>query len=74
METKYNIWFDSANIYLKSNQGTMAYLPLKDFKLLLNASNEERHQYEFSPFGIHWGKLDEDLCFDGFIPIVESTY
>jgi len=21
----------------------------------------------FSPFGIHWNKLDEDLCFNGFI-------
>jgi hypothetical protein len=38
----------------------------------LNASNEERNRYEFSPFGIHWGTLDEDLCFEGFIPIKEQ--
>jgi hypothetical protein len=71
METKYKIWFDTVNIYLKSNQGNMAYLPLEDYKPLLNATNEERNQYEFSPFGIHWKRLDEDLCFDGFIPIEE---
>ena len=73
METKFKIWFDAANIYLKNNQGNVTYLPLGDYKPLLNASNEERNQYEFSPFGIHWEKLDEDLCFDGFIPIKELT-
>ena len=56
METNYKIWFDAANIYLKSNQGNLAYLPLYDYKPLLNASNEERNQYEFSPLGIHWEK------------------
>ena len=73
METKYKIWFDTANIYLKSSQGTVAYLPLEDYKPLLNSSNEERNQYEFSPFGIHWNTLDEDLCFDGFIPMKELS-
>ncbi|MCL2098435.1 MAG: DUF2442 domain-containing protein [Bacteroidales bacterium] len=71
MEAKYEIWFDTANIYLKINHEKEAYLPLKDYKTLLNASNEERNQYKFSPFGIHWEKLDEDLCFDGFIPITD---
>jgi len=71
MKTMYKIWFDTENIYLKNNQGSVAYLPLKDYKPLLNASDEERNNYEFSPFGIHWAKLDEDLCFDGFISIKE---
>ena len=67
METTYKIWFDATNIYLKNSQGGVSYLPLRDYKSLLNASNEERNKYEFSPFGVHWQKLDEDLCFDGFI-------
>jgi len=71
MEAKYKIWFDTANIYLKNINGNVAYLPLKDYKLLMNATNEEKNQYEFLPFGIHWNKLDEDLCYDGFIPIRE---
>ena len=69
METKYEIWFDAENIYLKDDQGDVAYLSLEDYRPLLNASDEERNQYEFSPFGIHWKKLDEDLCFEGFIPV-----
>ena len=68
METTHKIWFDATNIYLKNSQGNVSYLPLRNYKSLLNASNEERNKYEFSPFGIHWRKLDEDLCFDGFIP------
>ena len=63
----YKIWFDATNIYLQSHSGKVGHLPLEDYKVLLYASNEEREQYEFSPFGIHWAKLDEDLCFDGFI-------
>ena len=66
METNYKIWFDTTNIYLQNGNGKLGYLPLKDYKSLLNASAEERTQYELSPFGIHWAKLDEDLCFDGF--------
>jgi len=67
MKMNYKIWFDANNIYLQNDEGNTGYLPLGDYKPLLNASNEERNQYEFSPFGIHWAKLDEDLCFDGFI-------
>ena len=69
METTYEIWFDAANIYLKNTRGDVAYLPLEDYKPLWNASSEERNQYELSPFGVHWEKLDEDLCFDGFLPL-----
>jgi hypothetical protein len=67
METTYKIWFDTEKIYLQNNNDKVGYLPLKDYQSLLNASNEERKQYTFSPFGIHWNNLDEDLCFDGFI-------
>ena len=67
METPYKIWFDTEKIYLQNGNGKVGCLLLRDYKLLLNASNEERNQYDFSPFGIHWEKLDEDLCFDGFI-------
>jgi len=71
MKTEYEIWFDKVNIYLQNKNGKVAYLPLEDYKPLLNASTEERNLFAFSPFGIHWEKLDEDLCFDGFIPITE---
>ena len=67
MNANCKIWFDAVNIYLQDSNGETGYLPLKDYKTLLNASSEARNQYEFSPFGVHWPNLDEDLCFDGFI-------
>ena len=67
METNYKIWFDATKIYLQNNNGKVGYLLLEDYKPLYNASDEDRNQYNFSPFGIHWAHLDEDLCFDGFI-------
>ena len=69
MKTEHEIWFDKVNIYLKNDDGEVVYLPLEAYQPLLNASIEEKNQFEFSPYGVHWRKLDEDLCFDGFIPI-----
>jgi hypothetical protein len=36
---------------------------------LLNASDEERNNYEFSPlnYGIHWPLIDEDLSINTLI-------
>ena len=43
---------------------------LKDNSLkLLNATKEERNQFEISPanYGIHWPLIDEDLSIKGLI-------
>ena len=67
MKTNYKIWFDASNIYLEKEGGKVGYLPLIDYKPLYYASEKEKQEYKFSPFGVHWEKLDEDLCFEGFI-------
>lgn len=41
-------------------------MPLSWFPRLKNASKSERKNYTFSPYGIHWQELDEDLSFEGF--------
>ena len=51
----------------KHNAMPTLFYYLKDYKPLFNASKEERNDFKFSPFGIHWEKLDEDLYFNGFI-------
>ena len=60
------VWFQEDNIYILTSTGEKRYHPLAWFPRLLNASEEERNQFEFSPFGIHWPTLDEDLSFEGF--------
>lgn len=60
------VWFDAENIYVKTDTGVTVGNPLSWFPRLANASIEERADYETSPFGIHWEKLDEDLSLQGF--------
>ncbi len=60
------IWFGEGRIHLTTNDGRTASLPLKAFPRLYNATDEQRQDYTFSPFGIHWETLDEDLSFEGF--------
>ncbi len=66
MENKVKIWFDEHNIYYKDEFGNTESHPLQWFPRLLNATPKERLDFEFSPFGIHWPRLDEDLSFEGF--------
>jgi hypothetical protein len=60
------VWLDSKNIYVQMQNGEVKNHPLNLFPKLLNASELERAEFEISPFGIHWPKLDEDLSFEGF--------
>ncbi len=60
------IWFEKDKIYLETTDGKTASLDLKAFPRLYNAPEEQRMNYTFSPFGIHWADLDEDLSVEGF--------
>ena len=61
-----NIWFDDKNIFFKTKQGVEKSMPLKWFPRLEKATEQQRKNFELSPFGIHWKEIDEDLSFDGF--------
>jgi hypothetical protein len=61
-----NVWFDTENIYIKTDIGHIVGNPLSWFPRLLNATIEQRNYFEVSPFGIHWPDIDEDLSLDGF--------
>lgn len=60
------VWFEADRIHILTTTGKEASHPLEWFPKLLNASDDERNQFELSPFGIHWPTLDEDLSFAGF--------
>jgi len=42
-------------------------VPLSWFPRLLDATPEQRNDYELSPRGIHWDALDEDISVEGLI-------
>lgn len=60
------LWFDDTHICMETDMGEVGKLPLDDFPTLKFATPEQRNNYEFSPFGIHWPDLDEDLSYAGF--------
>ena len=60
------IWFDKDRIYGLTDDGRTLWQSLLYYRRLLNATNEERNEYELNAFGIRWEKLDEDVSFESF--------
>ena len=58
-----NVNISKRTLYLKTSTGAEAVCQLDDYPLLKNAKDEELQDFTLSHFGIHWGKLDEDLLF-----------
>lgn len=63
------IWFDDDNIWLGLEDGRQVSAPLAFYPLLLNATKEQRENYELigPGIGIHWEDLDEDLSVEGIV-------
>lgn len=62
------VWFDTENIFILTNFGTQKSHPLRWFSRLMNATPEQRNNFELSKWrdSIHWPELDEDLSLEGF--------
>jgi uncharacterized protein DUF2442 len=63
------VWFDDDNIWLALEDGRQISAPLAFYPRLLNATKEQRENYEFigPGIGIHWEDLDEDLSVEGIV-------
>ncbi len=64
-----NIWFDNDNMWVALTDGRQLSIPLVYFPRLLNATTEQRNNYELSGggTGIHWDEIDEDISVPGLI-------
>lgn len=60
------VWFSDNKIFVRTTTGNILSHPLEWFPRLFKATTEERNNYEISPFGIHWDKINEDLSLEGF--------
>lgn len=60
------IWFENNRLYGLTDDGRTLWQSLLYYRRLLNASEEERNDYEINAFGIRWEKLDEDVSFESF--------
>ena len=61
------VWFTPTDIFVELEDGRQASLPIKNFPLLLKASQEEREKFEIlKGYALHWQELGEDLSIAGF--------
>jgi hypothetical protein len=60
------LWFDDEHVFITTEDGRTGSLALREFPRLYNATREQRENYHFSPSGVHWPDIDEDLCLAGF--------
>jgi hypothetical protein len=61
------IKFDEDTMWVSLNDGRTLGVPLAWFPRLLLAKPSEREDFEFSPGGIHWDTLDEDISIAGLL-------
>jgi hypothetical protein len=63
------IWFDNENMWVALADGRQLSVPLNFFPRLLNATSEQRNNFELSGggTGIHWEEIDEDISVPGLI-------
>lgn len=60
------IWFENNRLYGLTDDGRTLWQSLLYYKRLLYATEEQRNDYEFNGFGIHWNEIDEDVSFESF--------
>ncbi|GHT65947.1 hypothetical protein FACS189452_00960 [Bacteroidia bacterium] len=66
MEAK-KVWFTDNRIYIQTNEGKDLWQSLLWYPRLLDATDEQRADYELEPFGIHWETIDEDVSYESFL-------
>lgn len=62
-----DVRFDDSTMWVELTDDRTLGIPLSWFPRLLDATPEQRNDYELSPRGIHWDALDEDISVEGLI-------
>ena len=60
------IWLTNDAVWIRASDGREAQEFFADYPRLKYASDEERSNYTWDAYGIHWPDIDEDLSFEGF--------
>lgn len=63
------VWCDEENLCVALYDGRQLLVPLTYFPRLLQATPQQRNQYELSGggIGIHWDDIDEDISVPGLL-------
>jgi hypothetical protein len=60
-EKKVKVTFSNGLLFVDKGDGKQQAFPLEWFPKLLNASDEEREDWEQKGSSLHWNKLDIDI-------------
>ena len=60
------LWFADEKIFIITDTGKELWQSLLWYSRLLNATDEQRMNYETDSEGIRWDELDEDVSFESF--------
>lgn len=61
------VWFDENSMWIELQDARVLGVPLAWFPRLLDATPQQRMEYELSAYGIHWDCLDEDISIAGLL-------
>lgn len=73
MEAIVKLWFSDERIFILTDQGNEYSRPLEAFPLILEATPQQRAQFEIGIDGddIHWDEIDEDIHISSFFETAE---
>ena len=59
--------FDEHSMWVELSDGRTIGVPFAWFPRLLNATKNERENFEIGRFGLHWAEIDEDISIAGLL-------
>ena len=60
------IWFENEKLYAEMEDGRMLWQSILYYRRLVEATDEQRNNYELGNFGIYWEDIDEDVSYESF--------
>ena len=60
------VWFEGERIYIETDDGRSLWQSILYYQRLMNATEDQRNDYELEHFGIHWEEIDEDVSYESF--------
>ena len=60
------VWFEGERIYIETDDGRTLWQSILYYQRLMNATEDQRNDYELEHFGIHWEEIDEDVSYESF--------
>ena len=60
------VWFEGERIYIETDDGRTLWQSILYYQRLMNATEDQRNDYELGHFGIRWEEIDEDVSYESF--------